>query len=43
MFVLAHFEGSGPWWFGEGFCDNVSHILVWGESRSLFPCDVKRV
>jgi hypothetical protein len=26
----------------EGFYANIDHILVWGESRSLFPCDGKR-
>ena len=28
MLALACFEESGSWWFGAGFSDNVSHILV---------------
>jgi hypothetical protein len=36
-------EESDPWWFGVRFSDNVSHIPVWDTSRSLFPCDGKRV
>ena len=28
MLALACFEESVSWWFGSGFSDNVSHILV---------------
>jgi hypothetical protein len=28
---------------GTGSSDNVGHVPVWGEVRSLFPCGGKRV